>query len=332
MARIALLSTAHIHTRSFLESIVRSSDGHTVVSIWDDVPERGRRHAEEFGCRFESKLGALINDPAVDGFLICSETAKHISLLENLVLLRKPVLCDKPLTTNAKDLKRLRKILAGPRGAVLSGYFMPYFGDHRAVQNLLKGDFFGKITRVRFRSAHHAAYGRWFDTPDLAWFTDAAQAGGGGFLDMGTHSVHLLRTLFGPVTEVFATIRNEGGVYPGVDDYGVAHLKFANGLLGIAEGGWTQTGGPRQLEICGSEKTLWHDGREYRIEGPNFPQESLYTIDAAPARVDRLVAAIRGEVSEEELENDLQIALDSVEIMNACYSSAEKGRWVKVSS
>jgi hypothetical protein len=44
-------------------------------------------------------------------------------------------------------------------------------------------------------SHDHAAYGRWFDSPDLAWFTDPTLAGGGAFMDMGTHAVHCLRSL-----------------------------------------------------------------------------------------------------------------------------------------
>lgn len=330
MAKITLLSSAHIHSRGFLQSLVSSFDGRSVRRLWDDDVERGSKLAAEFGIPFEPDLAAALEDPEADGFAICSETSRHLPLLEAALPKGKPIFCDKPLVTGAKELKKLRKLLSTANAPIVTGYFLPHFGDHRAVVNLLKGSFFGTVTRVRFRNAHNAAYAHWFDAPGLGWFADPKLAGGGGFLDMGTHSVHLLRSLFGPVTEVCATIGNESGVYPATDDYGVALLRFESGMTGVAEGGWTQTGGPRQLEIVGSEKTLWHDGREYRVEGPNFPQEPLYTIDSAPTRMDRLVAAVRGQIPAETLAEELVLALDAVAIMEACYKSADKGKWVKV--
>jgi myo-inositol 2-dehydrogenase / D-chiro-inositol 1-dehydrogenase len=330
MSKIAFISTAHIHTRGFLETFRSASDGRILHVIWDADEDRGRRFAESHATAFEPNLAKIVADQEIDGFIICSETSAHIELLETLVPLRKPILCDKPLVVSAKELKRLRKLLAAGHAPLLTGYFMPHFGDHRAVVNLLGGNFFGQVTRARFRSSHDAAYGHWFDNPDIAWLADPAKAGGGGFLDMGTHGIHLLRSLFGPVTEVFATVRNESGIYPETDDFGMALLKFESGVLGTVEAGWTQTGGPRQLEICGSEKCLWHDGLGYQIEGRSFPRESLYTIPNSPSRVDRLMAAIHGWIPEEELAEELALSLDAVEIMAACLKSAEKGKWVKV--
>lgn len=330
MARIAVISAAHLHTRGYLENLTRSGDGRSVVAIWDSVADRGRRMAGDFATPFVSNLEKLLADPDVDGFLVCAETVHHLPLLERLLPIGKPILCDKPLVPNVKEAKRLKKLLETATAPVLTGYFMPHFGDHRAIVNLLKGEFFGKVTRVRCRCAHAAAYGRWFETPDLRWFTDPELACGGGFFDMGTHALHLLRYLFGPITEVSAHIGNESGIYPKVDDFGVAQVRFESGVHGLVEAGWTQTGGLRQLEIVGSEKTLWHNGYEYRIEGPNFPQESLYVIDPSPARVDRLVAAIRGQIPAEELKLEIDLALQAVVAMEACYKSAEKGKWVKV--
>jgi predicted dehydrogenase len=330
MARIAVISAAHIHARGFLQTFHSAGDGRKAHVLWDEDRERGMSIAREFSVRYEPELGKVLADSEVEGFLVCSETARHLELLMRLLPLGKPVLCDKPLVTARRELTLLRRLVERHPGRLITGYFMPHFGDHRAIHNLLRGGFFGKITRSRFRSAHAAAYARWFDAPELAWFTDPQMAGGGGFLDMGTHGVHLLLHLFGPVREVLAEIRNEAGIYPEVDDFGIAHLRFDGGLLGTVEGGWTQTGGPRQLEISGSDKSLWHDGSGYLIEGPSFARENLYTIPNAPSRVDRLVAAVRGQLTREELEAEVATALEAVAVMEACYKSAAKGRWVKL--
>jgi len=142
--------------------------------------------------------------------------------------------------------------------------------------------------------------------------------------------VHLLRSLFGPVDQVFATIGNLSGVYPEVDDYGTLLLRFRSGILGRVEAGWIQLGGRGGLEIFGNDKALWQDGGFKLSDGSD-------TTDApeAPARPDhiaRLIELVRGTLPEAEWKADLAACLDAVAIMEAAYQSAERGAWVDVAS
>jgi predicted dehydrogenase len=330
MPRIAVLSTAHIHTRGFLKNLAAGADGRAIAAIWDDVADRGQRYATEFGTRYEGDLARLLADPAVDGFIICAENTRHLPLLARALPVGKPVFCEKPLTTRVDEARAVRRLLAAHPTPLLCGYYLPFHGPMTAVQRLLDDHAFGAITRVRCRNAHHAAYGRWFDSPDLAWFHDPALSGGGAFMDMGTHAIHLLRSLFGPVDQVWAEIANHSGAYPTCDDYGVAHLRFANGVLGTVEAGWTQTGGPGGLEIVGSAGALWHDGTGYVRGGPGRKTAPVLPSAPRPNTVDRLVGVIRGEVTPGELARDLAAAMDAVAIMETAYASARHGTWTTV--
>ena len=332
MANIAILSTAHIHTRSFIENLTKATDGRRALVIWDDVADRGRRYAEQCGAEFEPDLKRVIRDRRVDGFLICAENTRHMPVLSQALKTGKPVFCEKPLCTTVADVRRVRALLAKRPAPLFCGYFQPHSAVMQGVDALLAARAFGAVTRVRFRNAHHAAYGHWFDNPDLQWFANPELAGGGALMDMGTHAVHLLRTLFGPVTEVWATLRNESGIYPAVDDFGIAHLRFASGVLGTVEAAWTQTGGVGGLEIVGAEKTLWNNGREYVTGAPKLEPVAVPAASPKPDRVDRLVAAIRGEIPASELEKDLAATVDAVAIMEAAYKSNRTGRWTRVAS
>jgi len=332
MANIAILSTAHIHTRSFIDNLTKATDGRRVLTIWDDVVDRGRRYAEQCGATFEPDLKRVIRDRRVDGFLICAENTRHLPVLRQALKTGKPVFCEKPLCTTVADIRRIQALLAKRPAPLFCGYFQPHSAVMQGVDALLTSRAFGAVTRVGFRNAHHAAYGHWFDNPDLQWFTNPELAGGGALMDMGTHAVHLLRTLFGPVTEVWATLRNESGIYPAVDDFGVAHLRFASGVLGTVEAAWTQTGGPGGLEIVGSEKTLWNNGREYVTGAPKQETVAVPAAPAKPDRVDRLVAVIRGVIPAAELQKDLAATMDAVAIMEAAYKSNRTGRWTRVAT
>ena len=152
-------------------------------------------------------------------------------------------------------------------------------------------------------------------------------------MDMGTHAVHRLCSALGTVDRVMATIGNAAGIYPDVDDHGIAWLSFANGALGTVEASWVQTGGHGGgFEITGSEGTLFESDKGYLVAAPGKDPQPVAEGTARPTQVDRLVAAIKGDLSREELDADLTCAVEAVAIMEACYESNRTGSWVQVRS
>lgn len=332
MPRIAVLSTAHIHSKSFCKQLTELTSGKAPYAIWDDNAERGRVYAAEFASRHEGDLARLLRDPQVQGFVITAENTRHLRLLEQVLPLGKPVMCEKPLTTTVAEARQVADLVARHRTPLISGYFMPFDRKLQGALAAITAGRLGRVTHVAHRNAHHAAYGKWFDKPELAWFADPALAGGGALLDLGTHSVHLLRTLFGPVNQVMATVSNLSGSYAAVDDYGLILLRFASGVIGRIEAGWIQQAGPKGLEVFGSQAAIWQqDG--YRLgSSASKDTEVLGEADAEPSRIERLIALIQGKVAEASWRADLGCCLDAVAIMEATYRSAKTGAWTDVAS
>jgi predicted dehydrogenase len=332
---IAILSTAHVHSKHFIENLSKGTDGRKPYAIWDDVQDRGKRYAADCGAKFVASIDELLKDPQVDGFMICAENTRHLPLLEKALPVGKPVMCEKPLCTTSADAAKVRALQAKTKTQLICGYFQPFGGQMRAIAAKIKEGAFGDITAVRFRNAHHAAYGRWFDNPDVQWFTNPELAGGGALMDMGAHAVHLLRFLFGPVEAVSAVIANRCGIYPKVDDHGLALLRFAGkggkpGPIGTVEASWIHQGGYGGLEIQGTKAALWHDGKDYVIGAPGQNATPVPAAESRPATADRLVAVIKGEIPADELQADLEAFLDEVAIMEAAYQSNAKGGWVQL--
>jgi len=324
---IALLSAAHIHTRGYLEEIAQREDCR-LVCLWDDVADRGRRYAEKYGAEYVVDLPAAVERADVDAFVICAENTRHLPLLEAAAPRGLPIFCEKPFVTSVADARRALALIRKHGTIVHMGYFQPFTDVMQGIIALLGECRLGAITHARFRNAHNAAYGRWFDAPDVAWFHDPALAGGGAFMDMGTHAVHLLRTLLGPVSQVTAVIGNASGAYPEVDDHGTALFRFRSGALGVVEASWVQTGGYSGLEITGSRATIFnHPERGYLLAEPGREPEPVPPGTARPRQVARLVAAAEGKIPLAELETDLRCAADAAAIMEACYGSSLSGRW-----
>jgi predicted dehydrogenase len=332
MKNLALLSAAHTHTRGYVDNI-NERDDCRLVSLWDDVEDRGRRYSEECGADYSADLASVVERVDVDGFIICAENTGHLPLLEAAIPMGKPIFCEKPLATKAADAKRAL-MLAREHDTILHmGYFQPFAAEMQGVITCIESGKLGSITHIRYRNAHHAAYGRWFDKPDLAWFASRELAGGGAFMDMGTHAVHLVRTVFGPTSEVFATIGNVSGIYPDVDDNGLALCRLESGALATIEASWVQTGGLSGLEVTGSEGTLFNNpGQGYVVAAPQKEAEPVAPGTERPRAIDRLIAAISGEIGAEELDADLVCAVDAVAVMEACYRSQETGTWMSVES
>jgi predicted dehydrogenase len=325
-----MLSCGHVHTRGYCEAIVKRDDCR-LVAVWDDMGERGQRFARDYAAVFCDDLPAAIQRDDVHGLIICAENTRHLPLLRQAIPAGKPVFCEKPFTTTVAEAREAMELIRRHDATVMMGYFQPFSATMQGVAGLLAAGTLGRVTHARFRNAHHAAYGRWFGSPENAWFADPALAGGGAFMDMGTHAVHALRTLLGPAERAWATIGNASGVYPNVDDCGIALVELANGALATVEASWVQTGGPRGLEITGSKATLYSDPqRGYVYAGPKQEPQAVPPGEPRPDRVDRLVAAIEGGLSAQELADDLACAADAVAIMAACYESGRTGGWVDV--
>lgn len=330
MINLALLSAAHIHTRGFLEEIAGRDDCQ-LVGLWDDMVERGKRYVDQYGGEYSDDLEGVVKREDVDGFIICAENTRHLPLLEAAIPVGKPIFCEKPFTAATVDAGKALKLIRQHGTIVHMGYFQPFSEVMQGIARVVADGELGNITHARFRNAHHAAYGRWFDSDDLAWFYDPDLAGGGAFMDMGAHAVHLLRTLLGPVSKVSASIGNASGIYSQVDDHGIALFRFASGVLGTVEASWVQTGGIGGLELTGSEATLYNDPQSgYAITAPGEDAKTVEKGKAKPTRVERLLAAIEGKITREELDADLQCAVDAVAIVEACYESNRIGSWVEV--
>jgi predicted dehydrogenase len=301
-----------------------------VHAVWDDNAERGKRHAAIGKAAFVADLDQAVADPKADGFVICAENTKHLPILRKALATGKPVLCEKPLATTTAEAREIAALVERSGSRLVNGYVYPFEATYQAVSRLVDARAFGTVTHVRCVNAHGGAWWRWFDDAALAWFHDVKLSGGGGMLDEGTHCVHLLRMLFGPVTRVWAATRNLSGQYPSADDFGVMHLQFHSGVFGTVEGSWVQTAGRKGLEITGSEGALYRADDGYVSQKRGQKPVPVIPSNGRPHYVDRLVATIRGEIGADEHRRDLTAALDAVIIMDAGVRSAKSGNWVEV--
>ena len=180
------------------------------------------------------------------------------------------VMCEKPMTINAKEAKTLQKLVKKSRRVF--GLMHNYTGYPmvKLARDMVRKGELGKIRKIVVQYPQG-----WLSTPlertgqmQAAWRTDPKQSGGAGCMgDIGTHCENLSEYISGlKITQVCAdlTIFVKGRR---LDDDGNVLLRFNNGARGVLHASQISIGEENNLAIWiyGEEKSLeWHQ------EHPNY--------------------------------------------------------------
>lgn len=253
MIQAALVGCAHIHTPNFVKRLQGHSDVR-VKSVWDHDPDRARKNAGALGAAVVSDPAEVWADPEVAAAVICSETVRHRDLVLPAAAAGKHLFVEKPLGVRAEDAREMARAIEEAGVLFQTGYFMRGNPINRFLRDEIARGAFGTLTRIRASNVHNGALGGWFDT-DWRWMTDPAQAGFGGFGDLGAHGLDLLLWMLGEpeVRGVTARVHPATGRYGDVDEYGEAMLTFGGATVATLAAGWVDLANPVQLVVAGTE-------------------------------------------------------------------------------
>src|SRR4051794_28597022 len=106
--KVCVLSFAHYHAR-FWSEVFRDSPLAEFVGIWDEDAPRGEAAAKTYGTRYWRELTPLIE--ACDAVAICSETSRHLPLVEAATARRRHILCEKPPATTLAECDRIGELV-----------------------------------------------------------------------------------------------------------------------------------------------------------------------------------------------------------------------------
>ncbi len=183
----------------------------------------------------------LLQEPAVDAAIICLPNFLHFPASLTALEAGKHVLCEKPPTLNASEMKVLRE---ESRKRNLLYYFSRqsrFTPAMRAAKKAIEAGRLGKIyhaqaTFIRSRGIP-VGLGN--------WFTEKKRSGGGALIDIGIHALDAVWYLMGtprPVSisaQVFQNFAHLAKVPVfDVEDSAYAFIRFDNGAVVQLETSW----------------------------------------------------------------------------------------------
>ena len=185
-----------------------TNPGHQIVSVFNRTKKKAEKFAKKYNSKvYESALEA-IKDPRVDGVYIATTNETHFSFAKICLENHKPVLCEKPITGYAKELKELIR-LSQEHHTFLKEAMWTWFNPvANKVKEWIKEERIGKILSVDciFNMpifGYNKAKGRYISPARY----------GGALLDLGVYSVRYVYELFGKPK----SIGSKGKLYNGID-------------------------------------------------------------------------------------------------------------------
>lgn len=328
---VAFVGCAHIHTGEYV-NLLKSRKDVIVKWVWDHDEARAGKCAANFGSKVTTSAQDIWNDPEVQVAVICSETNRHLELVEAGAKAGKNLFVEKPLGMNSTDSNRMAQAIEKAGVLFTTGYFMRTDPKHLFIREEIAKGHFGKITKARGSCCHNGSLEGWFDH-EWGWMADPKQSGVGAFGDMGTHKLDILMWLLGDVARATADIQVVTGRYKDCDESGVGLLHFANGTTGTLSAGWVDVDDPVPILVSGTDAhAIIFNGQLYykskHVEGATGSEPWMKLPAAPPPPLDQLLNAVNGEKDQPLV--SVREAASRVTVMEAMYKASRLRQWVDV--
>ena len=194
----------------------------------DKARDYARRHSVP---HVRSTADDLIDDPGVDAVYIATPPSSHCELALKVARAGKPCLVEKPMAMNHAECLRMCEAFALAGQPLWVAYYRRALPRYLLVRELLRDGVIGTVSSVQIEVFDRLATGE----RAHAWRFDPVIAGGGLFLDMGTHCMDMVDFILGPIDHATATVLNTGGAYRAED---VTTVAFRVGTAIAGSGVW----------------------------------------------------------------------------------------------
>ncbi len=318
-------------------NLINSFEESETVAVWDNVPGRGEKVAENLNCAFEPDYDRLMQGYDLDGVVITAENALHRELILKAAAKKIGVFVEKPLCVNLQEAYEIQKTV---KESGITFYMTDPFvrcGTLK-LKGLMESGTLGEITGATFRLGSDAAF-----RGHMSF--DRSRTQGGIMADVGGHMIHKAHFLFGKPESLCAVLRyyTPGAQESHMEDDAHILFKYPGNMLVNLQCSWIGGDGSDLEAVYGSkgsarvESNGPGEGNEKVILQTGRDQVTVFAGDDLPANptrhiryfVEMLAYGLPNEqVGVDPLSNSgvsLDNAVEYVEIINAIYQSDGKG-------
>lgn len=229
MVRLGIIGTGRIG-RVHMAGIAQGSQNAVVKTAADPfLDEKTAQWAKSIGVeRTTTDYREILEDPEIDGVLICSSTDTHSRISLEAIKAGKHVFCEKPIDHDVQKIKEVIQALEGTKIKYQVGFNRRFDHNFEALHRAVVEKKIGRPEVIKITSRDP-------EPPGI----DYVKVSGGMFLDMTIHDFDMVRYLAGcDATEIYvqsanlvdSQIKEAGDV-----DTAVIVLQMENGAIAVID-------------------------------------------------------------------------------------------------
>ncbi|MGP1395026.1 MAG: Gfo/Idh/MocA family protein [Inquilinaceae bacterium] len=271
--------------REHLAGFKALPDLYDVAAVCDIDRNRAEALAAAFGVRrVETRLDALLGDPAIDVIDLCTPAHLHVRQIQAVLAAGQHVICEKPLAGSLAEVDRIAAMAASANGRLMPIFQRRFGGGVRKLRHLVDLGLTGRA----YIATVETHWQRGPDYYEVAWRGRWATELGGVNLTQAIHAHDLLTHVLGPIARVYAATRT--AVNPiEVEDCSAAVVEMADGsvaTLSATLGAARQTS---RLKFVFQNVTV-----ESHADAYGFDTDPWQFIATTPERQSAIDVALRG--------------------------------------
>ncbi len=245
------------------------------VSAYSRTSEISRAFAAKHNAkRFDTDLLAIATAEDIDGVYIASPNALHYEQALLMLQHKKHVLCEKTITTNAKELAHLFAIAEENNVVIMEAVRCVYDPAFDFIAEQLP-----KLGKIRKANFQYCTYSSRYDDFQKGIIQNAfnPDLSNGALMDIGVYCIHPMVQLFGKPKKILA---NSIFLENGVEGAGTALFSYDHMQGAIEYSKISTTHTPSQIQGEAATMTIMEiaDAREIKIIYRDGRVEE-YTID-----------------------------------------------------
>lgn len=326
----------------------------TEVYAFCDINEKRLQYmGERYGITnlYTDEKEMLASLPEIDAVSVCTWNSAHASCSIMALNAGKHVLCEKPMAMNVEEAIAMRDAAVRNGKLLMIGFVRRFGRDCEIVGDLIRNDDLGNVYYAKTLNLRRNG------NPG-GWFGEKARSGGGPLIDLGVHSIDMVRYLLGNpraisvygVAYQMLGARNDIKtpkfyVSAGATDHDIcdcediasALIRFENGVSLFVEMSYSLNIGQEEnsIQLFGTKSGV-KIGKAVEI----FGQTNGYMTNI---QLDGKTGLDMGEAFGKEIAhfsdcilngtpciNCAEDGIEMMKILTACYASAESGHEVQL--
>lgn len=208
--------------------LLRGSTKIRVVKGVDPAPAAAAFAASQ-GLAYETSFERALQDPAVNGVVLCTPHTQHTAQIIAAAHAKKHVFCEKPLSMSRAEVLRAVQACTANEVALAVGHEKRFEPPVQEVFRLAKAGELGTLLQVEANFSQD----KFLSLEPDNWRMSLTEAPAGPMTATGIHLLDLAVGLLGPAQQVCARVRQLGSRLVNGDTLGilVTHQSGANSLI-----------------------------------------------------------------------------------------------------